>query len=106
MNSFREKVYNAVKRIPKGKVATYAAVAKVIGRPWAFRAVGNALHKNPFKTVPCHRVVCSDRSPGGYAAGKRVKLKILRAEGIAIKNGKVDSHLILISLHAKPRRNL
>jgi methylated-DNA-[protein]-cysteine S-methyltransferase len=83
-------VYNVVRRIPKGKVLTYAFVARRIGKPRAFRAVGNALNKNPFESVPCHRVIRSDGSPGGYAHGERAKISILKKEGVIIKNGKVD----------------
>lgn len=53
-----KRIYEAVKKIPKGKVATYGQVAKMAGNPRMARAVGNALHKNPDpSTIPCHRVV-------------------------------------------------
>jgi methylated-DNA-protein-cysteine methyltransferase-like protein len=55
--SFAEKVYQLVKQIPKGKVTTYGQVALGLGCPQASRAVGNALHVNPYQSVPCHRVV-------------------------------------------------
>ena len=78
MKSFREKVYAAARKIPRGKVATYGAVALAIGAPRAARAVGNALNKNPFAPkVPCHRVVRADGSLGGYASGERAKTKRL-----------------------------
>jgi len=54
---FNHKVYQQVKKIPLGKVVTYGQVAAMIGHPGAARAVGNALHYNPFTDVPCHRVV-------------------------------------------------
>jgi O-6-methylguanine DNA methyltransferase len=99
MTLFEEKVYKIVRRIPKGRVATYQAVAKAIGAPQVARAVGNALNKNPFsyeacpeprRRVPCHRVVRSDGSVGGFALGARQKTQVLRKEGIVIKNGKID----------------
>ena len=55
--SFSQKVYRLTKQIPQGKVATYGQIARLLGQPRAARAVGNALHHNPYRTVPCHRVV-------------------------------------------------
>lgn len=82
LTKFQEKIYNVVKRIPKGKVLTYKEVARLAGRPKAYRAVGNALNKNPFApAVPCHRVIRSDGRIGGYAQGTKTKTKILRKEG-------------------------
>jgi O-6-methylguanine DNA methyltransferase len=71
-----------VARIPKGKTMTYAQVAAAIGNPKAVRAVGNALNKNPFAPdVPCHRVIRSDGSIGGFASGTAKKVALLRREG-------------------------
>ncbi|MEK9186522.1 MAG: MGMT family protein [Patescibacteria group bacterium] len=81
MTIFEEKVYNVVSKIPKGKILTYKQVARLIGKPKAFRAVGNALNKNPFKDVPCHRVIRSDGGIGGYAKGSKVKINLLKIEG-------------------------
>lgn len=82
ITSFQEKVYAVVAKIPKGKTMTYKEVAIAIGNPKAFRAVGNALNKNPFAPkVPCHRVIKSDGTIGGFASGSRKKLKLLRGEG-------------------------
>ena len=68
---FQLKVWNYLKKIPKGKVKTYLEVAKAIGKPKAFRAVANAVGKNPYPPkIPCHRVIRSDGSLGGYS-GKR-----------------------------------
>ena len=53
MTDFQEKVYGVVRKIPKGKVLTYKEIAAAIGNPKAYRAVGNALNKNPFREVPC-----------------------------------------------------
>ena len=82
MSEFEKKIYEIVKKIPKGKVLTYKDVAKMVGRPKAYRAVGNALNKNPFAPwVPCHRVIRSDGSIGGYAQGTKAKMDILKQEG-------------------------
>lgn len=56
-NSFSQKVYRIVRKIPRGKVVTYGQVAAKLGKPKAARAIGNVLHVNPYKDVPCHRVV-------------------------------------------------
>ncbi len=82
MTDFESRVYNIVKKIPKGKVLTYKEVARRAGYPLAFRAVGNALNRNPFvPAVPCHRVIRSDGRIGGYAQGTKAKIKILKQEG-------------------------
>ena len=87
---FQEKVWRATSRIPKGKVSTYSEIAKKIGKPKAARAVGNALNRNPYAPkVPCHRVVRSDGSIGGFAGGTAKKIKMLSGEGVEIRNGKV-----------------
>jgi len=82
MKTFTEKVYDVVAKIPKGKTMTYKAVAIRAGNPRAYRAVGNIMHNNPdTKRVPCHRVVKSDGTPGGYARGTKKKIAILKKEG-------------------------
>ena len=94
--SFNEKVWNACKLIPKGKVSTYAEIAKTIGKNKASRAVGNALNKNPFAPiVPCHRVVQSNGSIGGFADGTSKKISMLKKEGIEIKNNKINLNKFL-----------
>lgn len=79
-SAFQSKVYAVVKKIPKGKTLTYKQVAEKIGQPGACRAVGNALNKNYDPAIPCHRVVRSDGSMGGYNRGSDQKAKILKAE--------------------------
>lgn len=75
--------------IPKGKVSTYKRVAEKIGRPKSYRAVANALHKNPlWPVVPCHRVVRSDGAFGGPKKGADGRRNRLAKEGIPIQNGK------------------
>ena len=82
---FQQKVYDFVRGIPKGKTLTYQQVAIGIKAPRAYRAVGNALNKNPFSfnmggDVPCHRVIRSNGSTGGFASGSKKKIQLLRKE--------------------------
>lgn len=88
-----KRIFEAVKKIPKGKVATYADVAELAGDRKMARAVGNALHKNPDpSTIPCHRVVNSKGELAGeYAFGGAWKqAQILESEGVEIIDGKVN----------------
>jgi len=88
---FNKKVWQALKRIPKGKVTTYGELARYLGKPKAGRAVGNACGKNPnAPAVPCHRVVKSDGGLGGYAGGTNKKIKLLKKEGVAVKKLKIE----------------
>ena len=84
-SSFQAKVFAVVKEIPQGKTLTYKQVAKMIGNPKAYRAVGNALNKNCDPNVPCHRVIRSDGKTGGYNGGPDKKIRILKKEGIIIQ---------------------
>lgn len=90
---FSQLVYAATGRIPRGRVASYAAVAHAIGVPRAMRAIGNALHRNPTPaSVPCHRVVASSGDLGGFAWGRRRKAALLRAEGVPFdRRGRVSA---------------
>jgi len=88
--SFAEKVYRIVRKIPRGKVLTYKEVARAIGQPRAYRAVGNALNKNPYKAVPCHRIIRSDGKVGGYAKGTKEKIRILKREDVEVIKGKIN----------------
>lgn len=85
MSSFKEKVYEVVKKIPKGETLTYKQVSKMAGSPKACRAVGNILNKNYDPQIPCHRVVRSDGSTGGYNRGAEQKARLLRFEGKRVK---------------------
>ena len=88
-----KRIYEAVKRIPKGKVATYGQVAAMAGNPKMSRAVGNALHKNPDPSgIPCFRVVNAKGELSGEFAfgGKGRQQALLEADGIEVINGKVD----------------
>lgn len=75
-------VYRVTARIPRGSTRTYAQIARAVGRPTAARAVGTALHRNPYPKhlVPCHRVIRSDGTLGGYAHGLDKKKALLRKE--------------------------
>ncbi|MCK5291495.1 MAG: methylated-DNA--[protein]-cysteine S-methyltransferase [Thermoplasmata archaeon] len=80
---FERDVLQATREIPYGKTASYRDIAENIGRPKAFRAVGNALNKNRTAiVVPCHRVISSDGGLGGFGAGMEWKKRLLRLEGI------------------------
>ena len=84
---FQIKVWNYLKRIPKGKVKTYNQVAKAIKKPFAVRAVANAIGKNPYPPkIPCHRVIRSDGSLGGYSGKGGIKTKrlLLKKEGVTL----------------------
>lgn len=84
--TFKEKVLDIVSKIPKGKTLTYKKVAEFAGSSLAHRAVGNILNKNYSPKIPCHRVVRSDGTLGGYNRGVKEKERILRKE-IHIKIG-------------------
>ena len=82
---FEERVYRVVRRIPKGQTRTYRWVAEQLGDPGLARAVGNALSRNPYAPeVPCHRVIQSDGSLGGFAWGPKKKLRMLQEEGVSL----------------------
>lgn len=84
MTEFQKAVYQVVSKIPKGKTLSYKEVAKLAGRPKAYRAVGNILANHNIKGLPCHRVIKSDGILGGFCGGyKEVKRKekLLKKEG-------------------------
>ena len=94
MISFNQRVYEVVKQIPKGKVATYGQVAAEIGAPRCSRQVGWALHSNPaFGEIPCHRVLFKDGSlTDGFAfGGREVQKALLEKDGVEVSEDyKVD----------------
>jgi len=96
VSPFAKKVYQLTKQIPEGKVTTYKEIAKALNCR-AYQAVGQALKHNPFAPqVPCHRVVKSDGSIGGFSGqtkGKEIKRKtmMLKKEGIHFKNNKIKN---------------
>jgi methylated-DNA-[protein]-cysteine S-methyltransferase len=89
---FARKVYTALRQVPAGRVITYAALARRIGCR-SPRAIGQALRANPFAPeVPCHRVIASDLTPGGFqgkTSGPALaqKLRLLRSEGVTFARG-------------------
>ncbi|MCC6239313.1 MAG: MGMT family protein [Phycisphaerales bacterium] len=103
--TFNQKAWAVCSRIPAGKVATYGEIARALGSNGA-RAVGNAMHNNPYAPhVPCHRVVGSDRRLTGYAGGLAKKERLLKAEGVEIRNGRVapQSLCVLEPVAVKPK---
>ncbi len=91
MTKFQASVLELVSKVPKGKVTTYKELARALGRPQAWRAIANALAKNPSPMrIPCHRVIRSDGKVGGYKLGGKRKTELLFGEGVTIKKGKID----------------
>ena len=87
--TFSSRCYRLLCKVPKGRVTTYGDIAVALGCK-AYRAVGNAMNRNPnAPVVPCHRVVASDGSLNGYAGGLALKKKLLEQEGLEIRGGKV-----------------
>jgi methylated-DNA-[protein]-cysteine S-methyltransferase len=86
--NFSERVYKLCKKIPRGKITTYKIVAEALNSK-GYRAVGNALNKNRDKEVPCHRIIDSKGHLHGFYSGINHKAKLLKKEGIKIKNNKV-----------------
>ena len=84
---FQLKVWAYLRKIPRGSIKTYSQVAKAIGKPYSARAVANAIGKNPYAPkIPCHRVIRSDGSLGGYSGKGGIKTKrfLLKKEGIRL----------------------
>lgn len=87
---FNQKIYALTKIIPKGKVTTYKILAEAAGTK-AYRAVGQALNRNPYSPiVPCHRVVDSKGHLHGFSHGLKKKAELLRKEGIEVKDNKIN----------------
>jgi methylated-DNA-[protein]-cysteine S-methyltransferase len=85
--TFQLTIWNYLRQIPKGTVKTYSQIANAIGKPQAARAVANAIGKNPHPPkIPCHRVIRSDGSLGGYSGkgGIKTKKMLLKKEGIIL----------------------
>jgi len=87
--NFDEKVWQLLKKIPRGHVTTYGTIAKKLGSK-GYRAVGMACHRNPYAPVAaCHRVVYSDGSIGGFASGVKKKIRMLEKEGVTVRKNKI-----------------
>lgn len=86
----RVRVYRELMRVGRGEVTTYADLARAAGIPGGQRAVGNMMASNPWPgIVPCHRVIRSDGTLGGYAHGAQIKEGMLAAEGVRTRRGRV-----------------
>lgn len=94
-SKFKNKVFEIVKKIPKGKTLSYKEVAKLAGKPKAWRAVGNILNKNKDSKIPCHRVIKSNGKIGGYIKGIKKKASLLKKEGMLIKNYKLIKNKVI-----------
>jgi methylated-DNA-[protein]-cysteine S-methyltransferase len=89
--TFNERCYARLCKVPKGQVTTYNDLARAIGSH-AYRAVGQAMNKNPYAPdVPCHRVVAAQGKIGGFASGTKAKILLLKKEGVYVKKGKIEN---------------
>jgi methylated-DNA-[protein]-cysteine S-methyltransferase len=93
-STFNSRIYALLKKVPAGKVTTYKSLALAM-KTKAYRAVGNAMNKNPHSflqngDVPCHRVINSSGSLGGFVSGLNDKISLLKKEGVEIKDNKID----------------
>jgi methylated-DNA-[protein]-cysteine S-methyltransferase len=100
---FQKKCWSALQQIPYGTTCSYRELAKQVGSPRAFRAVGQANHNNPVAIiVPCHRVIGTNGSLTGYGGGMEVKEKLLRMEGAALQGALAFSANTETKANAKP----
>jgi O-6-methylguanine DNA methyltransferase len=88
-NDFAARVLSVVRRIPRGRVATYGDVAALAGRPRASRAVGNIMRTCGRLDIPCHRVIAAGGRLGGYGGDELLKRSLLMAEGILVSRSRV-----------------
>lgn len=100
---FTHRVLSAVRRIPPGRVATYGDIARLAGRPRAWRAVGNIMRTCHRPDVPAHRVIAAGGRVGGYGGNEALKQALLRAEGITVAGGRVRH---LDAIRWKPARKM
>jgi methylated-DNA-protein-cysteine methyltransferase-like protein len=84
MTNFRTRVMAVVRRIPRGRVATYGDIAALAGSPRAWRAVGTIMRECRDPATPCHRVIGSNGALGGWSGYPGVKRELLRAEGLEV----------------------
>ena len=86
-----KKIYKKLLQVPPGKITTYGELSRAVGFENGQRAIGQIMKKNPFPViVPCHRVVISDGTVGGYAYGSERKKHMLSKEGLKINNDKIS----------------
>ena len=83
-SSFKHRVLAAVRRIPRGHVATYGDIAALAGSPRAWRAVGTIMRETRDPATPCHRVIAAGGALGGYGGNLQLKRELLRAEGLEV----------------------
>jgi len=102
--SFKAKVLAVVRRIPRGRVATYGDVADAAGFPRAARAVGNVMRGCDDPSVPCHRVVGAAGALGGYGRWPQLKRERLRAEGVTVVGQRIRSFATIRVRRAEGRR--
>lgn len=106
LTDFQRKVYTIVIQIPKGRVMTYQGLARALGCG-SCQAVGQALRRNPFApAVPCHRVIKSDLSLGGFAGARQGeslvrKLALLAGEGVVFKNGRLQNPELIVAFQKR-----
>jgi len=87
--SFDAKVWQLLRKIPRGRVTTYGAIAHKL-RSKGYRAVGMACHRNPYAPIAaCHRVVNSDGSIGGFGGGVKRKIRLLEKEGVKVRKNRI-----------------
>ncbi len=92
LTRFYQKVYNLLKKIPKGKITTYQLLAKAVGKPKNWRQIARILAHNPYPgKFPCYKVVKSNGEIGGYFCGIKKKKKLLQKDGIIIKRNKIQT---------------
>ena len=97
-SSFSEQIYRILKTVPRGKVTTYKELANALNTK-AYRAVGSAMRKNPYAPkVPCHRVIKTNGEVGEFGGGVKKKIKMLRQEGVEVKDNKIDLKKFLYKL--------
>lgn len=98
--SFQEQVWQLTQQIPAGRLTTYGLLARALRHPGASRAVGRALHANQHsflaastaeKKIPCHRVVRSDGTLGGFNGGLSAKKNLLQREGVTVHHNRVEN---------------
>ena len=98
---FRKRCWNELLRIPYGETRTYAEIARAVGSPVGFRAVGQANHYNPIAIiVPCHRVLATGGRLGGYGGGLPVKALLLKLEGAEFRDDSVEAQQTELALTA------
>ena len=96
LSPLAQRCYARLRDVPAGRLTTYRDLAHAVGTR-AYRAIGQILHRNPYAPeVPCHRVISADGSLGGFAGGVLKKARLLRAEGVPVRSGRVVGYTQLL----------